>query len=379
MPPSADGAVDDPCGPSRAAQLDQIFMNSHNLGQGPGAAAAGSPTASALPERPYSVSYVDAAPDALDEHVLACVGHGVAIDGADPRRIQVELPLLQGPAFEVWRSPQPVTHGWDHGIGYAESASVLMGQMRVPDAELAHTDRAVFHAYAIIDGFLRRRGFPAWLRVWNYVGHINEGVDDAERYRQFTLGRHKALSLKSGFEHELPAATAIGTHGGGMLMYFLAGRASGVQVENPRQVSAFRYPREYGPRSPSFSRAMLLPWSGGAELMVSGTASIVGHQTLHVGEPLRQLDEALRNVEALQTQAAPGGAWRAQAMKVYVRNPADAPAAAERLRQWSGAPVVALHGDICRRDLAIEIEGAFLDAQGCASAAGAGRAGAAKA
>ena len=34
---------------------------------------------------------------------------------------------------------------------------------------------------------------------------------------------------------------------------------TGTPVENPRQVSAYRYPRQYGPQPPSFARAMLPP------------------------------------------------------------------------------------------------------------------------
>ena len=42
------------------------------------------------------------------------------------------------------------------------------------------------------------------------------------------------------------------------MVYFLAGRTAPVFVENPRQVSAYHYRREYGTHSPSFSRAALL-------------------------------------------------------------------------------------------------------------------------
>lgn len=345
-------------------------MNSHNREPGGESRPATGLPRSGLPSRAYCVRYVPQAPARLDEHVLACIGHGCgpAKPGGDPRRINVELPLLHGPAAELWTSAAPVRHGRDGPIGYADNGEVLMGQLFIAESALEHLDREVFHAYAVIDGFLRRHGYPAWLRVWNYIGHINRGEGDAERYRQFTLGRYKALALKSGFETELPAATAIGTHAGGMQIYFLAGRVAGQQVENPRQVSAFNYPRQYGPRSPSFSRGMLLPWAGGAELMVSGTASIVGHQTLHVGDPPRQLDEALRNIEALlahagSTHCAAPPQWQAQVVKAYVRDTRDAPAALARLQRWAeGAAVVVMLGDICRGDLAVEVEATFVAA-----------------
>src|SRR3546814_12468443 len=59
----------------------------------------------------------------------------------------------------------------------------------------------------------------------------------------------------------LPAATAIGRCDDARVVqvYWLAARTPGMPVENPRQVSAYRYPRQYGPQQPSFARAMLPP------------------------------------------------------------------------------------------------------------------------
>lgn len=318
--------------------------------------------------RPYALRLLSQRPASLSDHVLACVSHGgepAASD--DPRHIHVELPVLAGIGVEVWESPVPVRHGRDGQIGYAENGRVLIGQLRLSDAEMAHADRSVFHAYALIDGFLQRHGYPAWLRVWNFIAHINQGEGDDERYRQFSLGRYKALALKPGFEAALPAATAIGTQGAGALVYFLAAREPGLQIENPRQVSAFHYPRQYGPKSPSFSRAMYLPWPDLPELLVSGTASVVGHETLHGGAPLRQLDETLANVRALLARASERGSldaagrWQPEVLKLYLRDRAQLPAVQAHLAQAlpPDAPLMVLLGDVCRTDLDLEIEGQY--------------------
>ena len=44
--------------------------------------------------------------------------------------------------------------------------------------------------------------------MWNYLDAINEGDGDAERYRQFCVGRARGLGRPNG--KRLPAATAIG-------------------------------------------------------------------------------------------------------------------------------------------------------------------------
>lgn len=315
-------------------------------------------------QRPYEVRYSNEPPTGSD-HVLASICHAERRAAQAPEHCLIDLQRLDGPAWEIWESRTPVTRGESHGLHYAHNAEVLFGTMWIPEQELAHIDRAVFHAYALIDGVLKEQGFPHWHRVWNYMGSIHQGDGDAERYRQFVAGRYKALALKSGFEHSLPAATAIGTHGEGLLVYLLASRHSGLQIENPRQVSAFRYPRQYGPRSPSFSRAMLMSWADRHELMISGTASVVGHQTRHAGDAMAQLAECLRNVDAViarasdQLDAKP--VWSPQILKLYVRDPSDAQIAGDFLRR-SVEPghLVVLHGDICREDLALEFEATYL-------------------
>ena len=81
-------------------------------------------------------------------------------------------------------------------------------------------------------------------------------------------------------------------------MYCLSARQPGSPLENPRQVSAWRYPRQYGPQAPSFARGMLAAPGSSLPLLLSGTASVVGHATLHGEDTLRQLEETFANLDA---------------------------------------------------------------------------------
>ena len=321
-------------------------------------------------QRAYAVSYVADAAVCVDAHTLACVRFGRSLPTADdPRVINVDLMQLGGaPQAQLWHSETPVMHGRDDAIGYACNGEVLFGSLCLEEPELAHMDHAAFRAYVRMDRLMQKLGYPCWLRVWIYMGGITHGEGDAERYRQFSLGRHRALSLKPGFELNLPAATAIGTHGDGLTIFFLAGKEPGIQVENPRQVSAFNYPREYGPRSPSFSRATLKHWAGGAHLYVSGTASIVGHASRHLDDPARQLTEVVNNIRALVQNAldhhyrgkSPEDC-RALGLKLYLRDRRHYEPLRELMPQLLGAntPVICMEGDICRRDLLLEVEGLY--------------------
>ena len=304
----------------------------------------------------------------LDAHVLACLHYGrEARTDTDPRSVPIPLERLDDAGVaELWISDEPVHTGESEGIRYAANRSVLFGWLHLDEAELATMERSVLRAYVRIDQLINHLGYPHWLRAWNYLAHINQGSGDDERYRRFSLGRYNATALKSGFERELPAATAIGTYGEGLTMCFLVGRRRADQVENPGQVSAFRYPRQYGLRSPSFSRAMLQHWRDSSVLFVSGTASVVGHASLHSGDASRQFDETLTNVEALLENAArlsglPRDGFVPEAFKLYVRSPEYfaevADAARERLMERG--PVAVLQGDICRTDLALEVEAVY--------------------
>ena len=179
------------------------------------------------------------------------------------------------------------------------------------------------------------------------------------------MGRARGLGAFD--TSQLPAATAIGRCDADrrIQVYWLAARLPGTPVENPRQVSAYRYPRQYGPQAPSFARAMLPPAGSEMPLMLSGTASVVGHASQHEGELLAQLDETFANFDALIASARrhrpelPAAFGPGSRLKVYVRDAADLPAVAEAFEARYGdrLPRLLLHAAICRRELALEIDG----------------------
>jgi enamine deaminase RidA (YjgF/YER057c/UK114 family) len=139
--------------------------------------------------------------------------------------------------------------------------------------------------------------------------------------------------------------------------------------ENPRQMSAYCYPPQYGPRSPSFARAMLMQTAGKPLLFVSGTASIVGHETLHIGNAPAQARETVANIRAVIAQAQLARldyscSNASLLLKVYLRRPHDLAMVRNCLMQAFGHAANAryLQADICRSDLLLEVEAAYLNA-----------------
>lgn len=288
-----------------------------------------------------------------------------------PLEIRVGLPVLGGEApVEVWRASGAVTHGHHDQVHYALADELMFGCLHLPNAPDEDPREVTLRAYRMILDAVGAAGYPHLLRVWNYLSAINAQVHGLERYRAFCQGRAEVFEALDDHEHRLPAATAIGTRDGGLLIYFLSARQPPRHLENPRQLSAFRYPRCYGPRSPSFARASL--WQSDetrADLFISGTASIVGHESRHPDNPGAQLEESLRNVQNLLQHAVEqgglreGDSRRLSLLKIYLRHGGDYPVAREALLRQQGraVPTLWLEGDICRQELLVEMEGVYTE------------------
>lgn len=317
---------------------------------------------STAPRTSPRIEYRRQAPDAsLGDDVLFAVEFGLDETPVPPRRARVRLkPLTGAGLIEVWHATGPISTGFDGPIRFTRDPDYLAGAIELDERECGGMESAAEIAYRAIMSFQSRSQHPHILRIWNYLDAINEGGGDIERYRVFCTGR------KSGFGSELathfPAATAIGRHDGTrrLQVYWLAGRAPAQALENPRQMSAFEYPRRYGPSAPMFSRAVQLP----GLLLISGTASIVGHATQHVGDVQRQLDEIFSNIGSLlqranETDASlPAAFSRGTLIKAYVRHASDAPLVDRALtaRLPPGTPYLILEGDVCRSDLLVELD-----------------------
>lgn len=301
------------------------------------------------------MTIVASEPEAMQSHaagVLATVRYGGRLH-ADEAGIMLPMPPTREAWHEGWRSAGPVTRGARDGIFFAHNSGMLFGAIVVESEEI---ERATRHAYEAIVRVTRAAGFPYLTRVWNHVRDLNAGAGDGERYRRFSAGRHEALVAAGFSKHDFPAASAVGMREGSLAVHFLAASDRPRNVENPRQVSAYDYPRQYGPRSPSFARATI---AHDGTVFLSGTSSVVGHETLHAGDLARQAEETVVNLERIAIEC--GRTLReAAVVRLYVRHAADAADAEAMLRSAIGeVPLLVLESDICRGDLLLEAEAVF--------------------
>ena len=278
------------------------------------------------------------------------------------------------------------------------SARVAHADALDPDA----FERATAGAYLALGEVLARRPRFQPARVWNLIPHIHRPCGGGlDRYMVFNAGRHAAYCgtavpgcgplgaraqpepRRAGMPRALPTATGVGHRGDDLVIHLLATDHASHPVENPRQRTAHRYSARYGPKPPCFARATTVAAGPDAprRVLVGGTASILGEESMHADHPELQTEETFRNLAALlhaaddrvagaEPKACPSEdrgvdqhLSRFTELRVYYPRSRDRAALEALVRprfprvrriEWRRA-------DLCRRDLLVEIEGVAFD------------------
>lgn len=290
---------------------------------------------------------------------------GVCLAG---QAVDTGAPVLRGPSLEpLWAGLQArpaseklVMAGDDAFLVGAVSLPITAG-VEAPTAEIYDRIFAATDPYHLC-------------RIWHFVPRINQlDTNGRETYRSFCVARAEAFASEhhSGIPRRLPAASAVGTDSTNLTVIFAAHRTVPMHFENPLQVSAYRYPPQYGPRSPSFSRATVVPLdSHRGHLFLSGTAAIRGHETVAPGRTLDQLGCTLENLDVVARTSGlcvplASRELGPKHIRVYVRHASDLEGLARALEGRLVSPddvVSYIRSDICRDDLTVEIEVTLLDA-----------------
>lgn len=314
-------------------------------------------------------------PPTESDGILAVIAHAALSDlptlhrGNPALGISMIETTLPG-RVEVWRSNRPVESGRHADLVYSRDGRYLFCAGRIPHDEnyAAATEKLYLQAYDLIE----QLGYPEVARMWNIVGGITEpvpGEAGTDRYGVFCQARARAFGQRGLAAERMPAATGIGGMDAHTSVYLLAARAAEItRIENPRQVPAYEYPDRYGIQSPSFARAAHVRSADGfRSLFVSGTASIIGHETVHAGNVEMQARTTLENIAELVSQenlrrhgiAAEITLRDLDSVKVYLKHPRDVDTVQRVCASvfGSGAEILYAIADVCRKELLVEIEG----------------------
>ena len=289
-------------------------------------------------------------------------------DSALGRLFHLPVPLLSGAADEAFLTGAHFT-GSRGGFTLFERDGWSGGVAVLSLRSLAELEPQTLRLYVQLIELARGRHLS---RIWNYVPAINDtGAGGLENYRLFCRARATAFEAAFGrdYSSRLPAASAVGHADLDLVIAFVTSECAPRHVENPRQIPAYQYPPEYGPKSPSFSRATIVPGSQGTTVFISGTASIQGHATVAPTDTEAQTRNTLENLAEISHACGLGRdlsrhhASR-RSFKVYLRHGADLTAVAGQLERALLRPddvVSYLRADICRRELNVEIEATIVN------------------
>lgn len=266
----------------------------------------------------------------------------------------------------------------DTGATLAPSGDPRIKLLNFADQRVAIAIAPVADSLAAVTESLYKRLFQLYdgrqiYRFWNYVPDINQIHDDQENYWRFNAGRHTAYRAHYGDDCEamMPAASAVGCAGDSLVIVAIGGTQPVTHFENPRQVPSYRYPQTYGPKPPSFARGTVV-WTDHQQttphsVILSGTSSIIGHQTVGQESITEQIAVTIENMRIVidQMHVASGSEESTPLpdhaeFKIYLRYPEHADEALAALTaafKINPSHVVILESAICRPDLDVEMEG----------------------
>ncbi|MBF0569745.1 MAG: hypothetical protein HQL18_03120, partial [Candidatus Omnitrophica bacterium] len=306
---------------------------------------------------PPATSYVFQTPangTALAVEVMAVpASTGATITRPDEHLTVVEYDRVRW-AFVAGLQPRP-------GIQYAkEQATDCFTQMKA---------------------LLEKNGFrfEHVVRPWIYQGDITgkeerdgvagqkyDGLNAARKefFQGISFGgRFLKAPLPNGLR-PYPASTGISMNSGTIVMECLAFATDRDDVEiryleNPLQTPVQNYKAGvlHGKKvQPLFARAVAVRVGGQWMVLVSGTASIRGDDT--VGKDIREQTEmAIENVAAVLNEGGARPSDLAQ-VRVYVKFEKDYPAVKKIVEErLPGVPCILVIAGVCRSDLLIELEG----------------------
>lgn len=216
-------------------------------------------------------------------------------------------------------------------------------------------------------------GVNTIVRQWNYIENIL-GIDEGkQKYQEFNDIRSEFYAKhfeKNGY----PAATGIGTKTGGIIIEFVAVKsdmAISKAIDNPGQIAAHHYSDDVliGEEcviktTPKFERARYFQLFDKKMIFISGTASIIGENTVGVNDAAKQTEITIQNIKNLYSENILKKLSRNKLTakyghaRVYVKKRKDFAAIKRTVKKHYGnLPVVYIIADVCRNDLLVEIEG----------------------
>lgn len=213
------------------------------------------------------------------------------------------------------------------------------------------------------------------VRQWNYIANITQMEGSFQHYQIFNDERTHFYDQEE-WAAGYPAATGIGMQSGGILLSaIVCSRPEQIiPLVNPDQLDAHVYSqkvligekdqKKQEKTTPKFERAKLLQQCKNeqVQIFISGTASILGEQTMFPDDVVKQTKQTIKNIQRILKNDYLH--FTPQLATVYIKNKSDF----EKVKQvcvniYNQLPTLYLHADVCRSELLVEIEALYTHKQ----------------
>ena len=319
---------------------------------------------------------------------LACPPFGVVMqEPEDPWKVLCEVGFIED-------SEVKVNYGFFENRPYCVVDKVNYQEYWTIGAQSVHPDLNILASSEAAFYYLKRLydhlgiSFNNIVRQWNYVGEIlSTEKDDEQRTRQhyqmFNETRSKFYGINRSLNH-YPAATGIGMKYLGVCIDSFAVTGDDslkvVPISNPVQNESYKYGQSVlvgNPdkkmrqnQPPQFERAKLISLNGISRILVSGTASIIGQETIGIDNIEEQTRVTIENIKKLthpnnihkhypEISEVPE---QFSYVRVYVKHKEDIEKVRNICREAYGdTPATYVVADICRDNLLVEIEAELIN------------------
>ncbi len=269
-------------------------------------------------------------------------------------------------------------NGYRYTRHHSETGTSIWGMGLHHRKFTASINEQAEETFSILYELLRNEGMSLSdiVRQWNYVPGILKteftGGKLIQHYQAFNEIR-KSWYAKTLFAEGYPAATGIGVKTGPFSIDFIAIKSDSfvekIGLCNPKQENAYQYAQQHligdtlngkHKNPPLFERAKLLNFPNDSIVIVSGTAAILGQETVGLGDVDKQTEVAINNMLELIAPAVTkqDKAFRFNFLRVYVKDPTNLDVVRVICEsKFPGIPVSYVQADVCRDNLLMEIEG----------------------
>jgi hypothetical protein len=221
--------------------------------------------------------------------------------------------------------------------------------------------------------------FSNIIRQWNYIQDIYKQNSQNNRFSQNyqIFNNYRSINFDTcEFKNAYPVATGIGVNYGGCCIEVIAIKGKNlniIPIQNSRQIDAHCYSNHVltgksvekleKNLNPKFERAKYFGSRSINMLLISGTASIIGEETVNIDDVEGQTITTIDNIELLVDKAKliNNAPYKILNYRAYVKNQLDCEKVKKIcLKKWGNTQGIILLADICRENLLVEIECSYV-------------------